>query len=87
MLRFPIAGMLLAILLSAPSASAQQAEDAWRKLFMQGVYFAGEKNYAKAEQSLLGALHEAERFGPDDVRVGSTAEHPWAGLPRREQVR
>ena len=37
MLHFPVAGMLLAILLSAPFASAQQAEEAWKKLFMQGV--------------------------------------------------
>jgi tetratricopeptide (TPR) repeat protein len=64
--------MLLAILISAPSASAQQAEEAWRNLFTQGMYFAGAKDYARAEQTLLSAIHEAERFGAGDVRVGST---------------
>ncbi|MGA2716422.1 MAG: tetratricopeptide repeat protein, partial [Bryobacteraceae bacterium] len=72
MLRFPVAGVLLAILISAPSARSQQAEEVWKNLFMQGVYFAGSKDYAKAEQNLISAVHEAERFGADDVRVGST---------------
>jgi tetratricopeptide (TPR) repeat protein len=72
MRHFPVAGVLLAILISAPSARAQQADEAWKKLFTQSMYFAGAKDYAKAEQTLLSALHEAERFGADDLRVAST---------------
>ena len=36
------------------------------------MYATTSKDYAKAEQSLISALHEAERFGADDLRVGST---------------
>jgi tetratricopeptide (TPR) repeat protein len=69
MLRTPV---LLAVLASAPFVYAQPPDDAWKKLFTQGVYFSSSKDYAKAEQSLISALHEAERFGADDPRVGST---------------
>jgi tetratricopeptide (TPR) repeat protein len=72
MFRFPIAGAVLALLVSAAAGHAQPAEQAWKTLFMKGVYFAGAKDYAKAEESLLQALHEAEHFGPEDARVGST---------------
>ncbi len=69
MLRIPV---LLALLASAPFAYAQQADDAWKKLFTQGMYAITSKDYAKAEQSLVSAVHEAERFGADDLRIGST---------------
>jgi tetratricopeptide (TPR) repeat protein len=69
MLRIPV---LLALLASVPAAYAQQADEAWKKLFTEGMYATTAKDYAKAEQSLTGALHEAERFGTDDLRVGST---------------
>jgi tetratricopeptide (TPR) repeat protein len=67
--RFPV---LLTLLASAPVVFAQQADDAWKKLFTQGMYATTSKDYAKAEQFLNSALHEAERFGADDLRVGST---------------
>jgi tetratricopeptide (TPR) repeat protein len=71
MFRFPVASALLILALS-PAARAQEAEDAWKKLVMQAIYLAGEKDYAKAEDTLQKALHEAARFGSADERVGST---------------
>jgi len=72
MFRFSLAGALLALLVLAPAARSQDPEEAWKTLFMQAVYQAGAKQYPKAEESLLKALHEAERFGAADARVGST---------------
>jgi tetratricopeptide (TPR) repeat protein len=72
MLRISCPALLLAILFSAVSAPAQQPDETWKKLFTQGIYANSSKDYAKAEQSFLSALHEAERFGTDDLRVGST---------------
>jgi tetratricopeptide (TPR) repeat protein len=72
MRHFPFASVLLAILISALPARAQQADEAWKKLFTQSMYFAGAKDYAKAEETLVSALHEAERFGTSDLRVAST---------------
>jgi len=72
MFRFPAANALLAILLSAAGGHAQPLEENWKSLFMKGVHWAGVKNYPRAEQSLLDALHEAEDFGPADARLGST---------------
>lgn len=67
-----MAGVVLALPAITPLVRAQRADDTWKKLFTQGVYDAGRKDYSRAEQSLLGALHEAERFGDKDVRVAST---------------
>ncbi len=39
---------------------------------MQGLYTAGANDFPKAEQIFLKAVHEAERFGADDARVGTT---------------
>jgi tetratricopeptide (TPR) repeat protein len=40
----------------------------------QAQHAAGSGDYSKAEQIFLKAVHEAERFGADDARVGSTLE-------------
>ena len=80
MLRYSVAGILLACLIplaasaqpSPPAGNAQLPEAAWKKLFMDGVYASTAKDYAKAEDSLVRATREAERFGLDNIRVGST---------------
>ena len=36
------------------------------------MYATTSKDYVQAEHFLNSALHEAQRFGADDVRVGST---------------
>lgn len=51
---------------------AQDAEEAWKGLVVQALYASGENQYAKAEQLFLKAVHEAERFGLKDARVGTT---------------
>ncbi len=42
------------------------------------------KDYAKAEQTYVQALHEAEHFGPADQRVGTTL-NDLGDLYRREK--
>lgn len=51
---------------------AQDAEAAWKNLLMQALYAAMEKQYTKSETIFEKAVHEAERFGPDDARIGIT---------------
>jgi tetratricopeptide (TPR) repeat protein len=62
------------VLALAPAANAQEAEDSWKDLVMQGQRSAANNEYAKAELNFLKAVHEAERFGVDDWRVGTTLE-------------
>jgi tetratricopeptide (TPR) repeat protein len=64
-------GFLLAAALIAQQA-ADPAEDAWKNVSLKALYAAGGKDYAKAEEFFLKAVHEAERFGPMDPRVGTT---------------
>jgi tetratricopeptide (TPR) repeat protein len=72
MFRFLLAGAALTALILAVPARAQDSEEAWKNLFMQGLYAAGAKDYPKAEQTFQKALQEAERFGAQDPRVGTT---------------
>ena len=74
MFRLFTAGITLAALTLAPLADAQEAEDTWKDLVTQGQHAAANKEYAKAEPIFLKAVHEAERFGTDDWRVGATLE-------------
>ena len=62
---------ILAFLAVAP-CFADDLEEAWKNMVMQALYAAGSNDFARAEQLLLKALHEAERFGPSDPRVGRT---------------
>jgi tetratricopeptide (TPR) repeat protein len=62
----------LAILTTGPAAMAQPDDGSWRNHVMEALRAAGEKDYPKAEQAFVQALKEAERFGPDDSRVGTT---------------
>lgn len=52
----------------------QEGEDTWKSLLTQGGHAAANNQYAEAEQNYLKALHEAERWGPGDWRVGVTLE-------------
>jgi tetratricopeptide (TPR) repeat protein len=65
---------MLSVLILAPAAKAQEAEDPWRNLVTQGQHAAADNEYAMAELSFLKAVREAERFGADDWRVGTTLE-------------
>ena len=60
------------ILTASPAARAQPDDRAWRNEIIQGLHAAGERDYPKAEQAFVQALKEAEHFGRDDTRVGST---------------
>ncbi|MES1260612.1 MAG: tetratricopeptide repeat protein [Acidobacteriota bacterium] len=58
--------------LVAALAFGDDPDDAWKNLVMQALSAAGAGDYGKAEQVFQKALHEAERFGPGDPRVGAT---------------
>jgi tetratricopeptide (TPR) repeat protein len=67
------AWLTLYIAHSAAAFQDDSADDGWKNLILQGTYAdTDQKDHAKAEQIFLKALHEADRFGPDDVRVGAT---------------
>jgi tetratricopeptide (TPR) repeat protein len=72
MFRTLIHGLLVASVFAGPPASGQEADDAWKNLVMQALYAAGANDYPKSEQMFQQALHEAERFGPADPRIGTT---------------
>ncbi len=72
MFRFLTTGIVLALLSMAPTARAAVDESDWKKAVVEALNAAGAKDYPKAEQSFVQALHEAERFGPRDQRVGTT---------------
>lgn len=63
---------MFAVLFLASAVHAQDVEEKWKDLFMQALQSAGANDYAKSEQLFLLALKEAERFGGDDARVGTT---------------
>ena len=65
-------GALLAVLVAVPAVQGQQNDDQWKNLVMQALGSASANDYPRAEQAFLGALREAERFGPHDTRVGTT---------------
>ena len=72
MFRSVVLGAALTILALAPATRAQGSDEAWKNLVAQGLASASSNDYAAAEQKLQQALREAERFGPDDARVGTT---------------
>ena len=69
---FLIAALLAIVTLPAGLRAQDDVEEAWRTLFMRALYEAGANNFAKAEGTFQQALKEAERFGPNDARVGTT---------------
>jgi tetratricopeptide (TPR) repeat protein len=72
MFRSVVLGAALTALALAPAARAQESDEAWKKLVLRALDAASSNDYATAEQTFQQALREAERFGPDDARVGST---------------
>jgi tetratricopeptide (TPR) repeat protein len=72
MCRFLFLSAVSGVLVLAPFAGAQSASEAWKNLIVQASYSADAKDYAKAEQIYLQALHEAEHFGANDARAGTT---------------
>ncbi|MEP6715864.1 MAG: tetratricopeptide repeat protein, partial [Terriglobia bacterium] len=64
--------LLIAITAASPMLRADVADNAWKDLVMQGLYAAGANDFAKAEIIFRKALHEAEHFGAEDPRVGTT---------------
>ena len=74
MMRNLATGAVVAALLFSSVTHAQDVdvEEKWKTLFMQALHAAGANDYSKAEQTFLAALKEAERFGADDARVGTT---------------
>ncbi len=63
----------LVTLALAGGLSAQDRDDgAWRRDISDALGAAKAQAYAASEQAFLKALREAEKIGPNDVRVGST---------------
>lgn len=53
---------------------AQDSDDTWKDLLTGAQRALANNHYAEAEQTYLKAVHEAERFGAGDWRVGVTLE-------------
>jgi tetratricopeptide (TPR) repeat protein len=87
MLRSSLCGLLLctlARLAAAQDGTQTGTDDAWKNLILQGTYLSVDAHdNAKAEQVFEKALHEAEHFGPNDVRVGATENR--LGMVQREE--
>jgi tetratricopeptide (TPR) repeat protein len=66
--------VILTLFTLAVSISAQEEGDQWRDLLTEAQRAAGNNQPAQAEESYTKALHEAERFGADDWRVGTTLQ-------------
>lgn len=66
--------IVLSLLVGAPAARGQNsdAEEQWKRLVMQALYAASSNHYTEAEAIFVHAMHEAERFGMEDARVGTT---------------
>ncbi|HYA18003.1 MAG TPA: tetratricopeptide repeat protein [Bryobacteraceae bacterium] len=70
--RFLTMAAVVLALVAGSRAFAQQGEDAWKDLVMRALNEASAKDYGKSEQSFLAAVKEAEKFGAEDPRVGTT---------------
>jgi tetratricopeptide (TPR) repeat protein len=71
--RLPALCALALVVLRSPAARAQNnSEDAWKGEVMRALNLASSGDYPKAEQAFTQALHEAEKFGAGDARVGTT---------------
>ena len=53
-------------------AQTGEPDEAWKNLVMQALSASSANDYQKSEQIFQKALHEAERFGAGDPRVGAT---------------
>lgn len=86
MVRFLPAGALFLALFLVPRSGAQQADEFWKSVLGKALAEDGAKDYAKAEQTFLQALHEAERFGPDDIRVAETLSELGANYRHQHKL-
>lgn len=66
-----------------PLPARGQDEGPWKHYVTLALDSASQKNYAASEQFFLKALREAETFGANDFRVGSTLN--GLGLVYREE--
>jgi tetratricopeptide (TPR) repeat protein len=66
------AAAAIGLLVPNPAVPAQDAGQAWESLVNQALDAAHSGDYPKAEKIFLQALREAESFGADDVRIGTT---------------
>jgi len=66
--------LILLLPIGAGFVNAQEGDEAWRDLLTRGQRAVSANQPAEAEQLFLKALHEAERFGSEDRRVGSTLQ-------------
>jgi tetratricopeptide (TPR) repeat protein len=62
----------LAILLIGFAFPAAAHADRWEDLMHAGIAAFKDGNYGAAESSNKAALHEAEKFGPDDPRLAAS---------------
>jgi len=62
---------VLVVLTTCPAAKAQD-QQLWEHLVGEALHAAATQDYPKSEQAAVKALHEAENFGPANIRVGST---------------
>jgi len=62
------------------------ADDTWRKYYGQAQYAAAAKDYVKADGLFRKAIEEAERFGKDDIRVGSASQGLGVALRRQKKL-
>jgi tetratricopeptide (TPR) repeat protein len=67
-----LAGLAALVLLTLSQSASAQDERLWKRLVMDALKAAGEHDYPKSEQAFTKALHQAENFGPNDIRAGST---------------
>jgi tetratricopeptide (TPR) repeat protein len=67
----------------AGNAFAAGSKDVWEKLIKDGIDAAGANDLPKAEQLFVRATREADQFGHDDPRAGTT--YNSLGLVYREE--
>jgi tetratricopeptide (TPR) repeat protein len=66
-------GVALLALVAPAQVTDSSVDDAWKNLIFQGSNLAVyAHDNAKAEEVFLKALHEAQRFGPANVRIAAT---------------
>lgn len=62
----------LALCVLAPAVYAFDSEEAWKNLVIQAQYAVGKNELSQAEKLYLTAVKEAEHFGGQDARLGTT---------------
>ncbi len=76
------ASIALALCLFLPSRTTPAEESVWQKAIREAIHVRQQGRYAEAEQAQLLALAEAEKFGPEDRRLGLEPEQPRRSVSR-----